>query len=82
MRRSVAIVALLVACVANAAADDTPTGSLTPDGRLQQGIVATGLRCEWLDEPKGIVTRAPRLWWVVCSVERGQRQTASRILAA
>lgn len=48
----------------------------------QPGLTAMALRCEWLEEPLGIVTRAPRLSWVVVSDDRGQRQTAYRILAA
>ncbi|MFM9024326.1 MAG: family 78 glycoside hydrolase catalytic domain [Planctomycetaceae bacterium] len=73
---------LLVACAAVAWAGDAWTGPLAPDGRPQPGIVATGLRCEWREEPVGIVTRAPRLSWVLFSGERGQRQTAYRIRVA
>ena len=72
----------LVACASGVVADDTWTGPRTTDGRPQSGIVATGLRCEWREEPEGIVTRAPRLSWVVFSGARSQRQTAYRILMA
>jgi alpha-L-rhamnosidase len=48
------------------------------------GMTAMALRCEWLEEPQGIGTREPRLSWIVTApdVDRGQRQTAYRILAA
>ncbi|MFM8413918.1 MAG: family 78 glycoside hydrolase catalytic domain, partial [Planctomycetota bacterium] len=48
------------------------------------GLGPRGLRCEWLEEPAGIGTRAPRLSWLVTApdADRGQRQTAYRILAA
>ena len=40
------------------------------------------LHCEYLDNPLGIDTPAPRLSWQLGSTERGQRQTAYRILVA
>lgn len=40
------------------------------------------LRCEYLENPLGIDTPAPRLNWQLDSKERGQRQTAYRILVA
>lgn len=40
------------------------------------------LRCEYLDHPAGIEERAPRLTWRVESAERGQKQTAYRLLVA
>ncbi|MFY8221533.1 MAG: family 78 glycoside hydrolase catalytic domain [Pirellulales bacterium] len=82
MQRCGTLFAWLFACAVGAVADDTWTGPLTPDGRPQPGIVATGLRCEWCEEPEGLVTRTPRLSWVIFSGERGQWQTAYRILAA
>ena len=82
MRGCPAILAFLVAWSAAAVADDSPTGPLPSDGLPQAGIVAAGLRCEWRDDPAGIVTRTPRLSWVIASGERGQRQTAYRVLAA
>ena len=50
----------------------------------QRGLVPMALRCEWLEEPQGIGTREPRLSWIVTApaADRGQRQTAYRILAA
>ena len=54
------------------------------DGAAVEGITPRGLRCEWLEEPQGIGTREPRLSWIVTApdADRGQRQTAYRILAA
>ncbi|MFM7184352.1 MAG: family 78 glycoside hydrolase catalytic domain [Planctomycetota bacterium] len=54
------------------------------DGTAVQGITPRFLRCEWLEEPQGIGTREPRLSWIVTAADsdRGQRQTAYRILAA
>ncbi len=40
------------------------------------------LRCESLVNPRGIDEREPRLSWILESVQRGQRQTASQILVA
>ncbi len=47
-------------------------GGLTPDE----------LRCEYLVDPLGIDVVEPRLSWTVRSNQRGQRQTAYRILVA
>ncbi len=46
------------------------------------GILPTGLRCEYLENPLGIDVAQPRLSWYVTSDERGQLQTAYRILVA
>src|SRR5262245_25911099 len=40
------------------------------------------LRCEYLMNPNGIDVTAPRLSWKLSSDERGQRQTAFRIIVA
>jgi len=40
------------------------------------------LRCEYLSNPLGIDTNAPRLSWVLRSDQRGQKQTACQILVA
>jgi hypothetical protein len=40
------------------------------------------LRCEYRSNPMGIETAAPRLSWTLVSSERGQRQTAYRVLVA
>ena len=52
--------------------------ALAADGPLRP----VQLRCEYLVNPLGIETSAPRLSWRVESDQRGQRQTAYRILAA
>ncbi|HWQ90581.1 MAG TPA: family 78 glycoside hydrolase catalytic domain, partial [Clostridia bacterium] len=46
------------------------------------GLSPARLRCEYLEQPLAIDTAQPRLNWVVESAERGQRQTACRILVA
>ncbi|MCY2991476.1 MAG: family 78 glycoside hydrolase catalytic domain [Planctomycetota bacterium] len=46
------------------------------------GLLPTYLRCEYLANPLGIDETSPRLSWLVVSSERGQRQTAYRILVA
>ena len=64
----------------NTASLDEP---LEPPGPVAApGIAVARLRCEWLDDPAGIVTAAPRLSWIVTADGRDQRQTAYRILAA
>jgi alpha-L-rhamnosidase len=40
------------------------------------------LRCEYRANPQGIDSPRPRLGWVVASDERGERQTAYRVLVA
>ena len=40
------------------------------------------LRTEWLPNPPGIDAEKPRVSWRVESEERGQRQTAYRVLVA
>ncbi|MGO9110817.1 MAG: family 78 glycoside hydrolase catalytic domain [Thermoguttaceae bacterium] len=68
MRR--AVLALLVAVF---------VGSSLAHG---QAIQVRDLRCEYLKDPKGIDTAAPRLSWVIRSQHRGQRQTAYQLLVA
>jgi alpha-L-rhamnosidase len=46
------------------------------------GLTATGLRCEYLVNPLGIGETQPRLSWLVTAGQRGQKQTAYRILVA
>lgn len=47
------------------------------------GTLAVGhLRCEYLSNPQGIDVLQPRLSWVLSSKERGQEQTAYRVLVA
>ncbi len=45
-------------------------------------LSAANLRCEYLTNPLGIDEARPRLSWTLESDERGQRQTAYRILVA
>lgn len=45
-------------------------------------VQVRSLCCEYLENPAGIDARAPRLSWRMESGERGQRQTAYRILVA
>jgi alpha-L-rhamnosidase len=45
-------------------------------------IAAVDLRCEYRTNPLGIDAVAPRLGWELTSTERGQRQTAFRVLVA
>ncbi len=47
-----------------------------------KGLRAAQLRCEHLEQPLGIQETAPHLSWIVESGERGQRQTAWRVIAA
>jgi len=42
----------------------------------------SGLRCEYLDQPKGIDVLKPRLMWISESKQKDQRQTAYQILVA
>jgi alpha-L-rhamnosidase len=51
-------------------------------GLLFGGIVPTKLRCEYRLNPLGIDVVKPRLSWIVESSERGQKQTAYRIVVA
>ena len=65
---------LILSCPAPAAMNPKPyTG---------KGLAPAYLRCEYLVDPLGIDEPAPRLSWVVESGERGQRQTAYRLLVA
>jgi alpha-L-rhamnosidase len=47
-----------------------------------EAVQVKDLRCEYLNDPKGIDTVKPRLSWVVESAQRGQRQTAYEVLVA
>ncbi|MFI5379829.1 MAG: family 78 glycoside hydrolase catalytic domain [Tepidisphaerales bacterium] len=46
------------------------------------GVDVLGLRCEYATDPLGVDTPLPRLCWRLGSDERGQKQTAYRILVA
>jgi alpha-L-rhamnosidase len=41
-----------------------------------------GLKCEYRIDPLGLDERAPRLSWTLDSGERGQKQSAFRVLVA
>ncbi len=56
--------------------------SLLLTGGARADAVATGLKCEYLVDPRGIDTIKPRLSWIVPCDRRGQRQTAYHILVA
>ena len=60
------------------------TDSATSPGKtaLARGLTPTYLRCEHLLNPLGIDETEPRLSWIVESAQRGQKQTAYRILVA
>ncbi len=47
-----------------------------------KNLKPTYLRCEFMVDPLGIDEIAPRLSWVIESDDRGQKQTAYRILVA
>jgi alpha-L-rhamnosidase len=49
---------------------------------LGKGLRPSYLRCEYRVDPLGIDETAPRLSWIVESGERGERQTACRLLVA
>ena len=46
------------------------------------GLHCENLRCEYLNDPRGIDATSPRLSWIVASSRRGEKQTAYQILAA
>jgi alpha-L-rhamnosidase len=48
----------------------------------KQALHPERLRCEYRTAPEGIDVAAPRLSWIVTSPQRGQKQTAYRILVA
>ncbi len=45
-------------------------------------IIATKLKCEYLENPLGVDSKIPRLSWMLESDKRGQTQTAYQILVA
>ena len=47
-----------------------------------KGLRLDHLDCEYLTNPNGIAEPRPRLGWIIESGERGQRQTAYRVLVA
>ena len=78
-----------IVCAAIGAAGCTQGSHAEESGRPAAGArVETGalsvsrLRCEYLVDPEGIDTPAPRLSWIVASEQRGQKQSAYRVLVA
>jgi alpha-L-rhamnosidase len=63
-------------CLGSLVVADANAGS-SPDR-----LMPRNLRCEYLANPLGIAVAQPRLSWIVESEERGQMQTAYRILVA
>jgi len=61
---------------------DDQANTKTPSGSKQKGLIVQNPRCEYLVNPSGIDVPAPRLYWVVNSGQRGQKQTAYRVLVA
>jgi alpha-L-rhamnosidase len=53
----------------------------TPAFVCHAGLSVSGLKCEYRVDPLGIDRSQPRLSWVLESKERGEKQTAYRILA-
>jgi hypothetical protein len=62
----------------------SPAAPLPPNAKPYTGkaLAPASLRCEYRVDPLGIEEPAPRLSWIVESGERGQRQTACRLLVA
>jgi alpha-L-rhamnosidase len=42
----------------------------------------TGLRCEYLENPMGVDVKQPRFFWVLDHTERGQAQSAFRVMVS
>lgn len=55
---------------------------LSVSASAAESIKITNLRCEYLENPLGIDVVKPRLSWIVESNQRGQKQSAYRILVA
>jgi alpha-L-rhamnosidase len=51
-------------------------------GCKESSISITNLTCEYLTDPQGIDVTEPQLSWKLESVQRGQKQTAYRLLVA
>ncbi len=74
--RSILATTIVTACVGGFLAADADAG---PFGG---GLEPQDLRCEYLVNPLGIDVVEPRLSWTLQSGQRGQTQTAYRILVA
>lgn len=51
-------------------------------GLCSAAVATKNLRCEYLADPLGIDATSPRLSWILTSDERGEKQTAYRVLVA
>lgn len=58
------------------------SSSADPTPASDSGMVLSELKTEFLREPLGLETAAPRFSWVMDSAGRGERQTAYRIRVA
>lgn len=59
-----------------------PASALDAGAYAGPGLRAAYLRCEYKANPLAVASRAPRLSWIVESGQRGQRQTAWRVLVS
>ena len=59
-----------------------PLPGVPPQGRSGPSLAAVQLRCEHAESPLGVDVPDPRLSWKLESRERGDYQTAYRILVA
>ena len=57
-------------------------GTLLLAGLCSAAVVTKNLRCEYLTGPLGIDATSPRLSWILTSDQRGEKQTAYRVLVA
>ncbi len=57
-------------------------GMLSATSLWSATLAVGGLRCEYRVNPVGLDVASPRLSWTLVSDERGQKQTAYRVLAA
>ena len=71
LSRGIAIIALCVSVL-----------TLPAQGAEHSGLTVEQLRCEQAEDPMGVDTAQPRLYWKVEGRARGQRQTAYQILVA
>ena len=58
------------------------TLAASPAALAATPLRAAQLRCEHLPAPAGVGERVPRLSWIVESAQRGQKQTAYRVIVA
>ena len=76
-------IALLALPLGSLPAACTATGTAEVDSPRERGALEVdSLRCELRVDPLGIDTRAPRLSWKLHSTERGQAQSAWRVVVA